>query len=243
MRKFTATDYLKIDIANSFGLDKEDWDIRLQWFENHKDQLHSLVKKAEEPAQFYAGVLAYEAALRNEPVGYIAKLDATASGIQILTCLIGCEQSAFHVNLTNASRQDAYTNNNRAINTKVSSGVVIERKDSKQALMTNMYGSEAVPKRVFGEDTPELAAFYEATEEQLPGVVKLNAILMGLWNPTALAHKWTLPDGFEVVVKVMNKMEVQVPFMSSTYACPVNVNAPKEKSKSLPANVTHSQWE
>ena len=32
-QEFSGKDYLRIDIANSFGLDKEDWDVRLAWFD------------------------------------------------------------------------------------------------------------------------------------------------------------------------------------------------------------------
>ena len=52
MQKFTAREYLKIDIANSFGLDKKDWNERIQWFDQNEHQLSSLLNQAEEPALF-----------------------------------------------------------------------------------------------------------------------------------------------------------------------------------------------
>ena len=36
---FTPLQYLKIDVANSFGLDRKDWDERLAWFDQHEAQL------------------------------------------------------------------------------------------------------------------------------------------------------------------------------------------------------------
>ena len=80
MQTFTAFEYIKIDIANSMGLDKETYQTRLDWFEANKHQLHALVNQAEEPAQFYAGILAYEDTLAGKPIGYLVGQDATASG-------------------------------------------------------------------------------------------------------------------------------------------------------------------
>ena len=39
MQKFNGVDYLKIDIANHYGLDKKLWDERLAWVNEHEDNL------------------------------------------------------------------------------------------------------------------------------------------------------------------------------------------------------------
>lgn len=80
MKFYSAFQYIKIDISNSFGLDKETYQVRLDWFEANKHQLHDLVDQAEEPAQFYAGILAYKDTLAGKPIGYLVGQDATASG-------------------------------------------------------------------------------------------------------------------------------------------------------------------
>lgn len=80
MKTFTAIEYLKIDIANHFGLDKEDWDVRIAWFDAHENELEMLISKAEVPQLFYAAVQAYYAVIRGEKIGYPIGLDATASG-------------------------------------------------------------------------------------------------------------------------------------------------------------------
>ena len=82
MQKFTGRQYLAIDIANNFSKanERSTWDNRLAWFEDNKHQLRDLVSKAHDPALFYAGVLAYEAAEEGKPYGYPPSLDATASG-------------------------------------------------------------------------------------------------------------------------------------------------------------------
>lgn len=107
---FTGADYLRIDAANAFGLDKLDWDDRIIWFNENEHRLDSLVEKAEEPAMFYASIQAYSKAKRKEVINYPISLDATASGMQILSLLAGCEKSARLCNVVfNGKRMDAYT--------------------------------------------------------------------------------------------------------------------------------------
>lgn len=245
MQKFTPKQYLRIDIANSFGKDKLTWNERLNWFrENQETLLANPVKAvvdADEPAQALAGLMAYQAMLDNKPIGYTCGLDATASGLQLLALFAGCEQSASMCNLiSTGSREDAYTRVYTAINELLDTDGEIPRDDVKGALMTHLYGSKAVPKKTFGEGTKELTAFYEVVGAFLPGADTLNHSLLKLWNPQALSHKWTLPDGFEVVIKSEVAQESQVQFMGSSFTVVERVNAPKAESKCLGANIIHS---
>ena len=43
MQKFTGKQYLRIDIANNFGLDKKTWTERFDWFQQHKDHLMEML--------------------------------------------------------------------------------------------------------------------------------------------------------------------------------------------------------
>lgn len=106
--------------------------------------------------------------------------------------------------------------------------------------MTHMYASRAVPKRVFGDDTPELAMFYQVVEEILPGANQLNHDLLSLWQGDALNYGWTLPDGFDVVIKVMGTIEHDIEFLERDYTVVQRINRPQEKGLSLGANVIHS---
>ena len=58
-QEFSAADYLRIDIANNYGLDKENWDYRIKWFDENEANLDNLITQAEEPALFFAGVKAW----------------------------------------------------------------------------------------------------------------------------------------------------------------------------------------
>ena len=72
------------------------------------------------------------------------------------------------------------------------------------------YGSKNRPKQIFGEDTEELMAFYQAQEMVAPGACKMMVELLGSWQPFALEHAFTLPDGFNAVVPVLQKMKAKL---------------------------------
>lgn len=245
MKTFTALEYLKIDIANSFGHDKKTWQERLSWFDEsiqyilHDTNLYAT--NADEPAQFLAGVMAYQKTLRGEPTGYLCGLDATASGIQLLSLMAGCETSARNCNLVDTGdRVDTYTQVHERINAILGSAQAFERKPVKQATMTHFYGSRAEPKNTFGEDTPELKAFYQAIDENLPGANVLNHALLSLWRDDVLAHEWTLPDGFDVRVKVIGHIDHPVEFLGKVHEVRECVNQAMPSGLSLGANIVHS---
>lgn len=143
MQTFTGKQYLQIDIANNYGLDKISWIDRMGWFEQNEAHLRSLVPQAKEPALFYAGILAWEATQRQEPTGYMVSLDATSSGLQLLAALTGDRKAAQLCNVIDfspqavAERRDGYTviYNMMREYLDEDSGE-ISRDDVKQAIMT-----------------------------------------------------------------------------------------------------------
>ena len=238
--EFSGIEYLKIDIAGNFGLDKENWDTRIAWVDQHETQLEELLNQAEEPALYYAGVQAYRKAQQGLPTGYPVSLDATASGLQLLACLTGCEASARLCNVVpTGNREDAYTNLYRIMCDKVGDKARIARKDVKQACMTSLYGSTAEPKRCFGEGEL-LNVFYQTMESAAPGAWNLNQSLLALWQPYALSHDWVLPDNFHVHVKVMIRETRYVHFQNEPIEVHLSVNQGTKEGLSLPANITHS---
>jgi hypothetical protein len=239
MQHFSPLQYLKIDVASAFGLDRTDWSERLSWFDQNQHQLSTLVNKAKEPALFFAAAEAYATTIRGQPTGHMVSLDATASGIQILSLISGDESAARHCNVLNTGhRQDAYTNIDTLMR-EVCEFSHVDRKDSKFALMTVLYGSEAVPKRVFGEGAL-LDLFEHIAEREMPGVWALNKAMLRLWNPSALMYEWTLPDNFHVKTKVMGHAIDKVSFMGEQLDIHTKVNMAQPEGKSIGANVTHS---
>jgi len=240
MQLFTSIDYLRIDIANHFGLDKEDWDDRIEWVHANDRQLEALIEQAEEPALYYAAVSAYRKAVQGLPIGHMISLDATSSGLQLLACLTGDRSSAELCNVVNIGhRADAYTKIYREMLDRLGEDAKISRSGTKDAIMTSLYGSTAMPKQVFGEGAL-LATFFEVMEEKAPAAWDLNQYMLDLWNPDALSHDWVMPDNFHVKVKVMDQVKEVVHFLNEPFDVFHKVNMPMETGRSLCANTTHS---
>lgn len=239
---FTPKQYLKIDIANNFGhnLDKDLWTDRIAWFDANEDKLEELAKQADEPALYSAGVFAWRNVQKGNVNHYPISLDATSSGIQILSCLTGDRKGAELCNVVDVGkRQDAYKVLYEIMVEKMGGTAQIDRKDCKRAIMTSFYNSEAVPKEVFGEGA-QLQVFFETMEEGAPGAWELNQAMLDLWNPEALSNDWVLPDNFHVHVKIMGQVSEFVQFMDKPFEVNYSVNMPIEKGRSLGANMTHS---
>lgn len=240
MQRFSGMEYLQIDIASNYGLEKKTWNERLAWFEVHKDCLHEMLATAETPALYYAGVKAYEAALQGQPCGYPISLDATSSGLQILAALTGDRSAAELCNVVDTGkREDAYTVIYDRMLDKIGEDSKIKRSDTKQAIMTALYGSKAVPKEVFGEGVL-LQIFYNTMVEAAPAAWELNEAFLEMWDPEALCNSWVLPDNFHVHVKVMNQVKETVHFLNEPFETYRNINAPVEEGRSLGANTIHS---
>lgn len=239
MDHFTPLEYLMIDAASAFGLDRADWNERIGWFKANQANLKNMVHEAKEPAMFFAAVEAFDAASNGIPTGHMVSLDATASGIQILSLLAGDASAARHCNVLNTGhRQDAYTNVDTIMRSYAQFDH-IDRKQSKQALMTVFYGSEAVPKRVFGEGSL-LQLFETICEQEFPAVWRLNRAMLAMWNPQALEYNWLLPDNFHVKTKVTGTVGYRVNFMGSAVMANVKVNEPQPEGRSIGANLVHS---
>ena len=240
MRQFTAREYLQIDIANNFGLDTLSWDDRLQWFKDNEDKLDSLLNQAKEPALFFAGVKAWRQVLKGEAIGYPISLDATASGFQILSCLTRDRKAAELCNVIDTGKRlDAYTVIYEAMMEAIGQQASLDRKQTKRAVMTSLYASEAVPREVFGEGAL-LELFYDTMSTRAPRVWNMNSMFKKLWNPLATHHKWILPDNFHVEIKILGTVREQVRFAGSDYEITRKVNMPQPEGRSLGANVTHS---
>jgi hypothetical protein len=261
-QEFTGREYLKIDIANNFGLDKKDWDERIAWFDQNEDKLHELLPKADEPALFHAGIIAWEKAKAGKASGYPISLDATCSGIQVLAAL-ACDRKAAQIcNVVDTGkREDAYVSIYQQMVDKLEGKEMvgespnlridypdgrsepvrykIDRKLTKQAIMTAFYSSTATPKRVFGEGEL-LNLFYDTIVENAPGCWEINQTMLAIWDPRALENSWILPDNFHVHVKIMGQVTKTVRFLNEPFEVSYHENMPIKGGRSLGANMVHS---
>lgn len=239
-QEFTSLEYLMMDIAGSFGLDNKDWDVRLAWFQQHKHDLKGMMKLAKEPALYFAGMMAYEDYLAGKPSGYPVSLDATCSGMQILTVLTGDRLAAALCNVIDVGfRADAYTSLYQSMLALVGQSGLITRDKTKNAILTSLYGSQAIPKQVFGEGIL-LNGFHTTMENECPAVWELNKTYLAIWDATKTKYSWTLPDNWHVHILVMGQMTESVTFLGNVFDVHTMVNMPVEEGRSLGANTTHS---
>lgn len=246
MQLLTAREYLKVDIANNYGLDKKTWDERISWFDENETNLLNLVDEAEESALFYAGINAWKDMKAGKPIGYAVALDATSSGLQLLACLTGDRSAAELCNVVNYMgengkplRRDAYTVIYHKMLDILGEASRIKRSDTKQAVMTAFYGSEAKPKEVFGEGI-RLKTFENVMETVASGPWALNKFLLQCGNPDANRYVWILPDNFHAVIKVMVPEVQTVNFLGKPFDITRMVQGTEEKTRMLSANITHS---
>ena len=135
MQTFTGREYLKIDIANNFGLDKLSWNDRIAWFDTNENQLMALLPQAESPALFFAAVRAWEDVKAGKPIGYMVSLDATSSGLQILAALTTDRLAAELCNVVDTGkREDAYTAVYEEMLARAGAESKVSRDDCKQAI-------------------------------------------------------------------------------------------------------------
>lgn len=244
MTFYSGFQYLLIDAATQFGHDKLTFEERIAWATGALPVLEQLIDDAETKPLYIKAVQAIRKAQQGLPTGHLVGVDGTCSGIQMMSVLTGCEAGARATGLVDPNvRADAYTACTEAMNVILGGNLVVPRSDAKQALMTSFYGSKLVPKELFGEETPELAAFYQAAQVIAPGAWELLQDLLASWQPYALQHAWVMPDGFDARIKVMKKVEARIEVDEldhATFTYEFYENQGSKSGLSNAANVTHS---
>ena len=241
MTNYSALDYIKIDIANAAGHDKKTFEQRIAWVNSVKD-LRSKLNQAEKPAEYLAGVLALEDAYAGIPSGHLVGLDACASGVTIMGILTGCHTTSKNTGVVGKKRMDFYKVCTEAMNEMLTEDVEVSRTDAKKSTMVHYYGSKAKPKEIFGEDTDELMAFYAAQETIATGACYMMKELLDSWQPYALEHSHTLPDGFNAIVPVLQKCKTKIEIDELQHSCISFIykdNVGSEKGLAVAANAVH----
>ena len=249
MDKFSGIDYIRIDIANQYGLDKELWETRIEWTKMHEPILESLMNDAEEPMLFIKGVYALRDAIAQIPTGFIMGLDATASGTQIMSLMTGCVTGMRNTNVIDCGkRADFYQIVTDEMSNILEEPMDYERKEVKGATMKHFYGSKEAPKEVFIEGSIHFKAFYKSLYTVAPGASEMMKGLLALWRPYTKEHVWSLPDGFVAKVKVMQAVNKKIEINelktakggNATFTHRMYENVGKKKGLSIAANSVHS---
>jgi DNA-directed RNA polymerase len=241
MQHFTGTEYVMIDIANNFGLDRLNWDDRLWWVKDNRPDLDKLADNAASPFAFRKAVHALKQAEKGEPTNHTMGLDATASGIQIMAAMSADSKAGETVNIVNSGRRrDLYTEVAQTMSEYASREIT--RDDLKKPIMTYFYGSEAVPKAAFA-DKEALEAFYRTLQERLEGPYKLRNLFLKFWDPTACNYEWAMPDGHFAYIPVLQMEERGVEIDEADhfrYTMRKQVCKPKDIGLALAANIVHA---
>lgn len=245
MKTFTANQWMLIDLATQFGNDKDTFEHRLAFgrelFEEIKfgsDMTH-WIAEADEPALFTKGIIAVEDVLAGKPTGHVIGHDAAASGPQLLSVLTHCKTGMINTGALNTGETpDLYT----TIYGEMPNDGSKSRTMVKKATVPYVYGSDAAPENVFGDDK-EL--FTEAYQKTVPMAYLIRKILINAWNNDALAHDYDMPNGNHVHLECRGLVEYKGHYGDYTYTYLTSVNRPlirgeDEGTKSLVANVTHS---
>lgn len=243
MQKFTAYEYIKIDLANQFGMDKTNWDVRIDWATKFIEQpitvIDEKIRAAKEPILALKAYNAIKDAKAGIPTGFLMSLDGTASGLQIMACMSGCIVTASNCNLVDTgNRENAY---DRVAKLMTAKTVFTYTADQvKKAVMTTFYGSTAQPKAIFGEDTHELSMYYETLYELFPGAMDVMYAIQSCQDPSALNYTCTFPDGHTSSVNVMAPIDKKIEIDEldhATFTHRVYVNQSVDFDLSLPANI------
>lgn len=244
MQQFNPKQYLAIDIANHFGLDKETYETRIQWVKEHYNELENLQPLADEPVLYMKAIKALRDTDKGLPTGHTVALDSVNSGLQIMSALMrdknGCKLTGL---IDTGFRPDSYESITNAINKLLKDDGIdeinITRKQAKEACMTWAYGSQKVPMRVFNE---YIDYFYKAIETEFKGANELMGILLNSWQPYEIRHEWLLPDNHLAYCPVMQKVKERYKVSELNYNATITymVNEGSEYDLSNAANVIHS---
>ncbi len=233
----TGTEYLQCEIAckHDKRFEKLNWDQRLAHFEDLDLYDDATFKKASNPVGLRAAVSAYlHTKLSDSPTGYMITLDASSSGLQLLSLLVSCPTSWQLCGGDIHNCVDSYTTIYKAMNLHGA----LTRTQVKDAIMTSLYGSVSTPEAVF---TNNIDIFYETMETMAPGAWDLNISLQELWDQVPNAtYAWVLPDNFHACIETKTKEQKNFTFLGEEHKLTVEVHGRPDFHKGLGPNLIHS---
>lgn len=243
---------LLIGIAEALGHDKKSWterhNLALDYINNHtkivNDELEIEYPQDCSKILLTKYVEAYYDAIAGLDVHTPVALDCTASGLQCLAVLTGCESTAKTVNIVNTgNREDVYTWMIESMNAQLDPENQIIGKDgrdrAKQALMTYWYGSEAVPASMLNKY--QLEAFMNTLGDVFTGPFMFMEAASKAWVDKE-EYVWTLPDGHTAVVRVTDKQVSEITLEGATkpFEYEEMVVMPNGNKTHIYANIVHS---
>lgn len=251
--------YLKIDIANTCGLDKKSYDERIAFVDKRSvNELLSIIEHAESPYEYRNAVEQLSNHYNGLPVEHITYLDCTNQALQLYAVLTSCKDTAYLCNISSGDvLTDAYGVLAIAMN-DITGLDIFDRNNCKKALMTTLYGKidgeveivkymieNGIEYQSLITDEELASAFQKAMRAIAPHAMRAMDVLQSLNKADQDVYFWTMPDGFKVKydVKSTQKLEVSCKTKSGVkfhFDREVQVYKGSEYNRGMSPNVIHS---
>ena len=252
--------YLKIDIANCYGLDKKSYQERIDYVnQNTIEDLIQNEENAESIYEYRNAIEAYiEATELGKPVEHITYLDCTNQALQLYAVLTSCKDTAYLCNISSGDElTDAYGELANAMN-ELTGLDIFDRNNCKKALMTTLYGKmdgESEIIKYFLEngivyddkitDEELKTTFQTAMRVIAPHAMRAMDVLQSLNHAEIDTYYWTMPDGFKVKydVKSTQKLDISCKTKSGVkfhFDRDVQIYKGSEFNRGMSPNVIHS---
>lgn len=251
--------YLKIDIANSFGLDKQTYDKRIAFVNEYTtNELLAKTIVADSPYEYRNAVEQLANHYNGLPVEHITYLDCTNQALQLYAVLTSCKDTAYLCNISSGDElTDAYGVLAIAMN-DITGLDIFDRNNCKKALMTTLYGKidgeveiikymieNGIEYQSLITDEELAGAFQKAMRAIAPHAMRAMDVLQSLNKADQDVYFWTMPDGFKVKydVKSTQKLEISCKTKSGVkfhFDRDVQVYKGSEFNRGMSPNVIHS---
>lgn len=137
--------WFKHDIANHYGLDKALYSERESFVDDLFNKSRSDIGTPDKPILFERAIKFYQQAINTDTTNFSVCIDATASGLQILSIMSNCAETGLHTNLTDISKcYDIYARAAQRVIDETGTTLPLKqiRKIVKKPVMTGTYNSQ-----------------------------------------------------------------------------------------------------
>lgn len=234
-QRLTPMEFLMAEVVckHDKTMEKATWDDRIHEFQKLDLKDPKTFAEASNPIGLRAAYLAYREADAGLPIGYMINLDASSSGLQLLSLLISCIDSWMLCGGDLDRCVDAYVEIYNSMGLHK-----LTRKQVKQAIMTAFYGSTRTPEMTFGKD---VELFYYTVSTMAPGAWQLNLDLQEVWNRLrGSVYSWILPDNFHACIETKKAEYQDFTMLGKQLTITKYVDGRPDFHKGLGPNLIHS---
>lgn len=258
-KAFNVEEYLRLNLANALGLDKENQEERLHQIFLLKYQYGSWIAimnaikngliDADEPAAAYATAKALHSYHLGHKIGLLCHWDATSSGAQFIAAMTLDIRAAWLANLFSLDGKEQDRENfylwvyHEFKKFCEESGKALDpnltyKQVKNGAIMVWFYGSDDGPKQTFGEELKPLFDQFMAT--MFPGLKWFHDMLIRFHRKDVDHYSWRLPDGMLCDFPLMKEVTYNVPFAGDIVQVTMEIQSPVEHTRAIAANMVQS---